>query len=139
GRERDETSVPVMRRPQKQRLYVRATQPNDSDRGGQGARPARSSCGVHMRPLASTSRLTRLLAGGSAAVLVAGLAAGCSSEEDAAAGDVVKVGTLRGQPHFYAPYLYEDHASGDVTYEVVALDTAPALSDALVSGQIDFA
>ncbi|GAB2868716.1 ABC transporter substrate-binding protein [Nocardioides pacificus] len=92
-----------------------------------------------MRPLDSTSRLTRLLAGASAAVLVAGLAAGCSSEEDAAAGDVVKVGTLRGQPHFYAPYLYEDHASGDVTYEVVALDTAPALSDALVSGQIDFA
>lgn len=49
----------------------------------------------------------------------------------------IKVGTLRGQPHFYAPYLYEDH--GDLEVEVVAMETAPALNDALASGSIDFA
>jgi NitT/TauT family transport system substrate-binding protein len=65
---------------------------------------------------------------------------GCTStggdEEDA---ETVTIGTLRGQPHFYAPYLYNDHAAGDVEYEVVALETAPALNDALASGSIDFA
>lgn len=58
-------------------------------------------------------------------------------------GTVVKVGTLRGQPHFYAPYLYERFAeeagAEDVTFEAVALETAPALNDALLSGSIDFA
>lgn len=56
-------------------------------------------------------------------------------------GDVttVTIGTLRGQPHFYAPFLYGDHASGDIEYEVITLDTAPALNDALRSGTVDMA
>lgn len=56
-------------------------------------------------------------------------------------GDVttVTIGTLRGQPHFYAPFLYSDHATGDIEYEVVTLDTAPALNDALRSGTVDMA
>lgn len=82
-----------------------------------------------------------------ALVAVASLAAlvltGCSSGgADAAGGDeveTVKIGTLRGQPHFYQPFLYADHAVDGVEFEVVTLDTTPALSDALVSGSIDFA
>lgn len=78
---------------------------------------------------------------------VASLAAlvltGCSSGgADAAGGgevETVKIGTLRGQPHFYQPFLYADHAADGVEFEVVTLDTTPALSDALVSGSIDFA
>lgn len=65
-----------------------------------------------------------------------------SSSEPAADGEetvTVTVGTLRGQPHFYQPFLYEDHAVDGVEFEVVTLDTTPALSDALVSGSIDFA
>ncbi|OAZ44457.1 hypothetical protein A9Z40_11125 [Microbacterium arborescens] len=81
-----------------------------------------------------------LLAAVSLAALVL---AGCSSAGEDAAGDdgveTVKVGTLRGQPHFYQPFLYADHAVDGVEFEVVTLDTTPALSDALVSGSIDFA
>lgn len=51
----------------------------------------------------------------------------------------VKIGTLRGQPHFYQPFLYNDYAVDGVKFEVVTLDTTPALSDALVSGSVDFA
>ncbi|WP_434811483.1 ABC transporter substrate-binding protein [Microbacterium sp. bgisy189] len=61
------------------------------------------------------------------------------SSSDAAETVTVKIGTLRGQPHFYQPFLYDDHAVDDVKFEVVTLDTTPALSDALVSGSIDFA
>ncbi|KHL10720.1 UNVERIFIED_CONTAM: hypothetical protein LK11_46955 [Mumia flava] len=79
----------------------------------------------------------RLLAAAASLSLLTAVAA-CGGDDEAAAGDdttVVKVGTLRGQPHFYAPLLYED---GDgITYEAVTLDTAPALNDALVSGQVD--
>lgn len=69
--------------------------------------------------------------------------AGCTSTgastTESGEGEVVQVGTLRGQPHFYAPYLYAEHAEGDVEFEVVALETAPALNDALASGSVDFA
>jgi NitT/TauT family transport system substrate-binding protein len=74
--------------------------------------------------------------------LVAAMAGCTSTGASTEAGgetQVVKVGTLRGQPHFYAPYLYEQHAEGDVEFEVVALETAPALNDALASGSVDFA
>jgi NitT/TauT family transport system substrate-binding protein len=69
-------------------------------------------------------------------------AEGGSSPGEAGSG-VVRVGTLRGQPHFYAPYLYDEHAAKagveGVDFEVVALETAPALNDALASGTVDFA
>lgn len=51
----------------------------------------------------------------------------------------VTIGTLRGQPHFYRPFLYEDFAADGLSYEIVTLDTAPALNDALISGAVDFA
>ena len=72
-------------------------------------------------------------------VMAACTSTGSSSEEDTEGTRAVTVGTLRGQPHFYAPYLYADHAEGDVEFEVVALETAPALNDALASGSVDFA
>ncbi|MGY1722230.1 ABC transporter substrate-binding protein [Blastococcus sp. SYSU DS0533] len=69
--------------------------------------------------------------------------AGCTSTgastDESGETRVVQVGTLRGQPHFYAPYLYAEHAEGGVEFEVVALETAPALNDALASGSVDFA
>ncbi|MCZ2860777.1 ABC transporter substrate-binding protein [Blastococcus sp. VKM Ac-2987] len=70
---------------------------------------------------------------------VAGCTSTGASTDDGGGAQVVTVGTLRGQPHFYAPYLYEEHAEGDVEFEVVALETAPALNDALASGSVDFA
>ncbi|MGH1564186.1 ABC transporter substrate-binding protein [Mumia sp. DW29H23] len=86
-----------------------------------------------------TRRSVRTLAAAASLALLATVA-GCGGDSDSASGSetqTVKVGTLRGQPHFYAPFLYED---GDgVDYEVVTLDTTPALNDALVSGQVDVA
>ncbi|MEV7694760.1 NrtA/SsuA/CpmA family ABC transporter substrate-binding protein [Microbacterium sp. NPDC089189] len=77
------------------------------------------------------------------AVAALGLTA-CSGATDAEAGGseetvTVTIGTLRGQPHFYQPFLYNEHAVEGVEFEVVTLDTTPALSDALASGSIDFA
>lgn len=76
---------------------------------------------------------------------LAGVLTACTSTGADSGGDdtgevqVVQVGTLRGQPHFYAPYLYQEHAEDGMDFEVVALETAPALNDALASGSIDFA
>lgn len=85
---------------------------------------------------------TRLIVGSLVATMGIALA-GCASTTTTSSDDVkevtVKVGTLRGQPHFYAPFLYEDNAPAGVTFEVITLDTTPALNDALVSGAIDFA
>ncbi|MGY1805001.1 ABC transporter substrate-binding protein [Blastococcus sp. SYSU D00922] len=89
----------------------------------------------------------RLIGLAASAAAVVALAA-CSSESSAADGgsgggggetETVKIGTLRGQPHFYAPFLYEDYAEDGVEFEVVVLDSTPSLSDALVSGAVDFA
>ena len=70
-------------------------------------------------------------------------ACGGSDGEAAASGgggtQTVTVGTLRGQPHFYAPFLYAEHAVDGVEFEVVTLDSTPALTDAVSSGTIDFA
>jgi NitT/TauT family transport system substrate-binding protein len=80
-----------------------------------------------------------------AAALAVLVLSGCTSTGGASASDeeggatTVRVGTLRGQPHFYAPYLYAEHGDTDLDIEVVPLDTAPALNDALASGDIDFA
>ncbi|GAB3603181.1 ABC transporter substrate-binding protein [Microbacterium aureliae] len=81
------------------------------------------------------------LATAAALVLSAVALAGCGAEAGDETDDTVTVtiGTLRGQPHFYQPFLYEDHAVDGVEFDVVTLDTTPALSDALASGSIDFA
>jgi NitT/TauT family transport system substrate-binding protein len=77
------------------------------------------------------------------ALALSACSGGSSDSESGGSGDeetvTVTVGTLRGQPHFYAPFLYNEHAVDGVEFEVVTLDTTPALSDALASGSIDFA
>src|SRR3990170_1705212 len=82
----------------------------------------------------------RLLVG--SLVVALGIAlAGCSGAGSTAGEETttVTVGTLRGQPHFYQPFLYEEFAPEGIEFEVVTLDTTPALNDALVSGAVDFA
>jgi NitT/TauT family transport system substrate-binding protein len=89
-----------------------------------------------------SSPRTRLLAVAVTATSAALLLAGCSSPAAGGSDDetvTVTIGTLRGQPHFYQPFLYNDYAVDGVEFEVVTLDTTPALSDALASGSIDFA
>ncbi|MDT0182620.1 ABC transporter substrate-binding protein [Microbacterium sp. ARD31] len=90
-----------------------------------------------------SSPRTRLLAVAVTATTAALLLAGCSSSPAAGGSDdetvTVTIGTLRGQPHFYQPFLYNDYAVDGVEFEVVTLDTTPALSDALAAGSIDFA
>ncbi|MCZ2830786.1 ABC transporter substrate-binding protein [Modestobacter sp. VKM Ac-2986] len=92
----------------------------------------------------SPSTVRRAIAGTAVAAAVLSLAAcGGSDAEAAASGSgetqTVTVGTLRGQPHFYAPFLYEEHAVDGVEFEVVTLDSTPALTDAVSSGTVDFA
>lgn len=84
-------------------------------------------------------RVALLAVASLAALVLSGCAADSGGAEGAAETETVKIGTLRGQPHFYQPFLYADHAVDGVEFEVVTLDTTPALSDALVSGSIDFA
>lgn len=78
--------------------------------------------------------------------LVAALA-GCSTIDstftpsaDAGSGDaVIRVGTLRGQPHLFAPFFYNDFLPDGTVAEVVVFDSSPDVKNALVSGQIDVA
>lgn len=49
----------------------------------------------------------------------------------------VTIGTLRGQPHLFAPYFYQQFAP-DLTIEVATFDSSPDIKNALASGQIDF-
>ncbi|MWV51261.1 transporter substrate-binding domain-containing protein [Rathayibacter sp. VKM Ac-2803] len=89
------------------------------------------------------SRLGRAIAlGATVAAALSLVACSGASEADSSGGGetvTVTVGTLRGQPHFYQPFLYEQFAEEGVEFEVITLDTTPALSDALVAGTIDFA
>ncbi|MFC5929165.1 nitrate ABC transporter substrate-binding protein [Cryobacterium melibiosiphilum] len=89
-----------------------------------------------MNPLRS-----RLLIASSLVALTVVALSGCAATATDTANEntTVTIGTLRGQPHFYQPFLYEDFAADGVTYEVVTLDTTPALNDALISGAVDFA
>lgn len=87
-------------------------------------------------------RLIRPLALASTAVVVAALSA-CSPDAAGGAADddgttVVTVGTLKGQPHLYHPFLYQDLAPEGVEFEVVQFDTSPDIKNAVVSGNIDF-
>ncbi|WP_231569507.1 ABC transporter substrate-binding protein [Prescottella defluvii] len=51
---------------------------------------------------------------------------------------VVKVGTLRGQPHLFHPFFYERFAPAGTAVDVVVFDSSPDIKNALVSGAIDF-
>lgn len=88
-------------------------------------------------------RRIALAASAAAVVALASCSSGSSSVDEASSGgeetESVTIGTLRGQPHFYAPFLYEQYAEEGVEFEVVILDSTPSLSDALVSGAVDFA
>lgn len=88
-------------------------------------------------PLSAIALLTALLC----------LVTGCSSIDStftprAGGGDdqhVVRVGTLRGQPHLFAPFFYNQFLSGGTTADVVVFDSSPDVKNALVSGQVDIA
>jgi NitT/TauT family transport system substrate-binding protein len=88
-------------------------------------------------------RLIGLAASATAVVALAACSSDTSSADEASSGgggtETVTIGTLRGQPHFYAPFLYGDYAEDGVEFEVVILDSTPSLSDAVVSGAVDFA
>lgn len=93
----------------------------------------------------TTTRPARALALAAAAALTL---AACGSDDagsadapaaSAAADDgTVTVGTLRGQPHLFHPFLYEDLLPDGLAVEVVLFDTSPDIKNAVVSGAIDF-
>lgn len=85
------------------------------------------------------SRMGKLLLVGSLLSAVGLGLSGCAASEADSGTHTITIGTLRGQPHFYQPFLYQDFAPDGVVFDVIALDTTPALNDALVSGAVDFA
>ncbi|HEV7950650.1 MAG TPA: nitrate ABC transporter substrate-binding protein, partial [Glaciihabitans sp.] len=75
-----------------------------------------------------------------AALMVAAGLAGCSIDGEPASSEegTVQIGTLRGQPHLYQPYFYEQFAPEGVDIEIVLFDSSPDIKNAVVSGSIDF-
>ncbi|WP_327148106.1 ABC transporter substrate-binding protein [Nocardia sp. NBC_01329] len=69
---------------------------------------------------------------------IAGLT-GCIATPDSAGGDAgaIRIGTLRGQPHLYAPYFMQRFAPENTTYEIVLFENSPDIKNALASGAID--
>lgn len=72
---------------------------------------------------------------------------GCSTIDStftprAGGGDgqqVFRVGTLRGQPHLFMPFFYQQFLENETRAEVLVFDSSPDVKNALVSGQIDAA
>lgn len=93
-----------------------------------------------MKSARSYSRIALTLATASLAIGVTGCAATSAgdAQPDTAGGTTVTIGTLKGQPHLYHPYFYEQFAPEGVTVEVVAFDTSPDVKNAVVSGAVDF-
>ncbi|GEM32958.1 hypothetical protein NN3_39650 [Nocardia neocaledoniensis NBRC 108232] len=73
-----------------------------------------------------------------ALTLVLGLTACIATPDSAGAGDTIKIGTLRGQPHLYAPYFMQRFAPAGTTYEIVLFENSPDIKNALASGAVDF-
>ncbi|GGL32601.1 ABC transporter substrate-binding protein [Nocardia jinanensis] len=69
---------------------------------------------------------------------IAGLT-GCIATPDSVGGDsgAIRIGTLRGQPHLYAPYFMQRFAPEHTTYEIVLFENSPDIKNALASGAID--
>ncbi|MGW6331188.1 ABC transporter substrate-binding protein [Nocardia rhamnosiphila] len=69
---------------------------------------------------------------------VAGLT-GCIATPDSLGGDpgAIRIGTLRGQPHLYAPYFMQRFAPAGTTYEIVLFENSPDIKNALASGAVD--
>ncbi|MFI1460887.1 ABC transporter substrate-binding protein [Nocardia carnea] len=64
---------------------------------------------------------------------------GCIATPDSVGGEpgAVRIGTLRGQPHLYAPYFMQQFAPPDTTYEIVLFENSPDIKNALASGAVD--
>ncbi|MCI2237105.1 NrtA/SsuA/CpmA family ABC transporter substrate-binding protein [Paenibacillus sp. TRM 82003] len=71
-------------------------------------------------------------------VLVSACAAPTSTTGAAQEEGTVTVGTLRGQPHLYTPYFYEEFAPEGTDVEVVLFDSSTDIKNAVVSGAVDF-
>ncbi|CAA0134975.1 Putative aliphatic sulfonates-binding protein [Mycolicibacterium vanbaalenii] len=72
--------------------------------------------------------------------------AGCSTIDSTftpTAGEdgqrVFRVGTLRGQPHLFMPFFYQQFLDDNTQAEVLVFDSSPDVKNALVSGQLDAA
>lgn len=88
-----------------------------------------------------TARLRTATAMLALATLIA--VGGCSADssstgEAAGATGTVTVGTLKGQPHLFAPFLYDDFLPEGLEVEVVQFDTSPDIKNAVVSRNVDF-
>ena len=88
------------------------------------------------------NRHTRTVGAAAAALALTATVAGCST---ASAGDgegggttTVTVGTLKGQPHLFHPFFYEELAAEGVEFDVIQFDTSPDIKNAVVSGSVDF-
>lgn len=66
--------------------------------------------------------------------------AGCAIDSQGGSTEegTVTIGTLRGQPHLYQPYFYEQFAPDGTEIEIVLFDSSPDIKNAIVSGSIDF-
>ncbi|MDY6998845.1 MAG: ABC transporter substrate-binding protein [Actinomycetota bacterium] len=94
-------------------------------------------------------KLPHRLRGHAVAALLTLMAAvtGCSNIDStftpqAGGGDsqqVFRVGTLRGQPHLFMPFFYQQFLDDGTQAEVLVFDSSPDVKNALVSGQIDAA
>jgi len=86
---------------------------------------------------------SRVLIGAVAALALlatacAGGSTGDSEGDNEVATTVIKVGTLKGQPHLFHPFFYEDFLPDGYEVEVVLLDSSPDIKNATVSGSVDF-
>ncbi|MEV0247773.1 ABC transporter substrate-binding protein [Nocardia sp. NPDC050712] len=84
--------------------------------------------------------MKRLLTALLVALLTAAGLTACLATPDSAGGDpaTVRIGTLRGQPHLYAPYFMQRFAPEGTTYDIVLFENSPDIKNALASGAIDF-
>lgn len=74
-----------------------------------------------------------------AVTTVVGLTACISTPDDTRGNpNTVRIGTLRGQPHLYAPYFMQRFAPAATNYEIVLFASSPDIKNALASGAIDF-
>lgn len=82
-------------------------------------------------------KLNRLTIAALATITAAALT-GCTPDAGAnnEGQDVIRIGTLKGQPHLMHPYFYSD-VDSDTTYEIITFDTSPDIKNAVVSGNID--
>lgn len=92
---------------------------------------------------ATVAALAAVLAGCGTADAEPGTAGGdATAGDDASGGDddavtTVTVGTLRGQPHLFHPYFYDELAAEGLEFEIILFDTSPDIKNAVVSGSID--